>query len=120
MDTRLRTTMYAITIYLTVLGVMFLFLPGIVESIMGISLPDAGLTMLYGQLVLTLAYLGYYVARNVESMRKLYAVFVFLFVGHLLVWLYQLFTGISTFAQVGPPLVISVIFTVLLFMYGRE
>lgn len=87
---------------------------------MGIALPDATLTMLYDQLVLTLAYFAYLVARNISAYGSLYPIFVFLLLGHLLVWVYQLFNGLVTLAQVGPPLVISVISTVLLFMYRRK
>jgi hypothetical protein len=117
MNTRLRTLMYVITVYLLVMGVLFLFLPRTAESAFGISLPDAALTMLYGQVVLTMAYLAYRIAIDITAFGKLYAVFVFLFGGHILVWLYQIFTGVSTLAQVGPPLIISVVFTVLLFLF---
>lgn len=73
---------------------------------MGIALPDATLTMLYDQLVLTLAYFAYLVARNISAYGSLYPIFVFLLLEHLLVWVYQLFNGLVTLAQVGPPLVI--------------
>ena len=119
MNGKLRTTMFVITAYLTVLGVLFLFLPGTAESVMGIELPDAALTMLYGQVVLTLAFLAFQVARD-SSLAKASNVFMVLFGGHILVWVYQLATGVSTFAQVGPPLVLSAIFTVLLLMFGRN
>ena len=100
-------------------GVLFLFLPRTAESVFGMELPDAALTMLYGQVVLTLAFLAFQVARN-SSLAKASNVFVVLFGGHILVWVYQLATGMSTFAQVGPPLVISGIFTVLLLMFGKN
>jgi hypothetical protein len=119
MNGKLKTTMFVITAYLTILGVLFLFLPRTAESVFGISLPDTALTMLYGQIVLTMAYMAYRVGKD-GALAKMYAGFVFLFGGHVLVWVYQLATGISTFAQVGPPLVISGIFTVLLLMFGRK
>ena len=118
MNTRLRTTLYVITGYLTLLGILFLFAPRTAESILGISLPDAALTMLYGQVVLTLAYIAYRIARDIDTFGKLYAGFVALFGGHILVFLYQIFTGVATFAQNGPPLVISIIFTALLLVFG--
>ena len=117
MNTRLRTLMYVITVYLLVMGVLFLFLPRTAESAFSISLPDAALTMLYGQVVLSFAYLAYRIAIDITAYGKLYAVLVFMFGGHILVWAYQLVNGVSTFAQVGPPLIISAIFTVLLFLF---
>lgn len=117
---RLKTLMYVIAAYLTILGVLFLLLPRSAEAIFGISLPDASLTMLYGQVVLTLAYLAYRVAADTGAFAKLYAVFVALFGGHILVFGYQIFAGVATFAQVGPPLIISVIFTVLLLLFGKK
>lgn len=120
MNNRLRTLMYVITIYLLILGILFLFLPRTAETVFGISLPDAALTMLYGQIVLTMAFLSYRIASEIGSYAKLSTVFIVLFGGHFLVWAYQLATGISTFAQVGPPFIISIIFTVLLFFFGRN
>ena len=75
--------------------------------------------MLYGQVVLTLAYMAYRVAKD-DGLAKMYAGFVALFGGHILVFLYQIFTGIATFAQDGPPLIISIIFTVLLLVFSRK
>ena len=120
MNTRLRTTLYAITAYYTILGILFLFLPSTTESVFGISLPDAALTMLYGQVVLSLAYMAYLVARDIDGLGKMYAGFVVVFGGHFIVFLFQLFNGVATFAQIGPPLIISVIFTVLLLVFGRK
>lgn len=119
MNKGLRNTLYAIAVYLTVIGALFLFFPRAAESVFGISLPDAALTMLYGQVVLTLAYMAYHVARN-ESLAKMYTGFVVLFGGHILVFLFQIITGVATFAQNGPPLVISIIFTALLLVFSRK
>ena len=120
MNTRLRTTLFVITAYLLVVGILFTFFPSMAETVFGISLPDAALTVLYGQVVLTLAYLAYRVGIDTAAYGKLYAVFVALFGGHILVFLFQIFTGLATFAQSGPPLIISVIFTALLLMFGRK
>jgi hypothetical protein len=120
MNTRLRTTHFVIAVYLLILGILFTFFPSIAETVFGIALPDAALTMLYGQVVLTLAYLAYRVGRDVVEFAKLYAVFVALFGGHIVVFLFQIFTGVATFAQNGPPLVISIIFTTLLLLFGRK
>ena len=119
MSNRLKTTMYVITVYLALLGVLFTFLPGTARSAMGIALSDKALTLLYGQVVLALAFMAYLVASNIDMLSKMATGFLVLFGGHILVFAYQLFTGVQTFARVGPPLIISVIFTTLLFFFRR-
>lgn len=119
MNKGLRITLYAIGVYFLVLGTLFLFLPRTAEATFGISLPDTALTMLYGQVVLTFAYFAYRISKS-DEYAKLYAVLVALFGGHILVFLYQIFTGVATIAQVGPPLGASLIFTILLLIFGRK
>ncbi len=119
MPNRLKTTMYVITVYLALLGVLFTFLPGTARSAMGIALSDEALTLLYGQVILALAFMAYLVASNIDTLGKLATGFMVLFGGHILVFAYQLFSGLQTFAQVGPPLIISVIFTTILFFFRR-
>ncbi len=46
---RLRWALNILGVYLTILGVLFLFLPGVAEAACSISLPDPALTPLYGQ-----------------------------------------------------------------------
>lgn len=111
--------MIVIAVYLLILGVLFFAFPRTAESVFNISLPDAPLTLLYGQVVLTLAFMAYLVATNFDTLSKMTTGFMVLFGGHVVVFLYQLFTGMQTIAQVGPPLVISIIFTVLLYLFGR-
>ena len=118
MSSKLKTTLYVIAVYLAILGALFAFAPRTAESVMGISLPDAALTLLYGQVSLTLAFMAYLTASG--GLSSMVNGFLVLFGGHILVFIYQLTTGISTFAQVGPPLVVSVIFTVLLFWFRRS
>ena len=62
---------------------------------------------------------AYRVAKD-DGLAKMYAGYVALFGGHILVFLYQIITGIATFAQGGPPLIISIIFTVLLLVFSRK
>ncbi|MDF1500091.1 MAG: hypothetical protein P1P76_06465 [Anaerolineales bacterium] len=57
MNKKLQVTLYVIAGYLTIIGALFLFAPSAAEKMMSASLPDATLNMLYGQVVLTLAYL---------------------------------------------------------------
>ena len=118
MNPRLKTTMYVIAGYLAILGAVFAFAPAAARSAMGIELNDEALTLLYGQVSLTLGYMAYLVATN-EGLAKMANGFLALFVGHIAVFAYQAATGIETFAQVGPPLVISAIFSALLYMYKK-
>jgi hypothetical protein len=40
--------------------------------------------------------------------------------GHIVVFAYQLATGMLNFAQAGPPLIINAIFSVLLFLFRKD
>ncbi len=113
----LRIVLLVQAVYLTILGLMFLFAPSAAEGAFQISLPDPALTPLYGQVVLTIALIAFLVASNVEKHIKLVWAFIFEQVGHILVFGYQLGVGIATFPQVGPPLVVAVIFLVLLAVF---
>ena len=116
----LRYVLLALTVYLTVIGGLFLFAPGAAEAAFQTSLPDAALTPLYGQVVLTLALMAYLVSTDAAKYTKLVWAFVFAEAGHVLIFGWQLMSGIATFAQVGPPLIIAVIFLVLLVAFNRK
>lgn len=64
-------TLYVVAVYLTVFGVLFLFLPSVAEKVLSTSLPDAALNMLYGQLTLTFAYVAFLAARGGDGLGKL-------------------------------------------------
>lgn len=116
---RLQWTLNILGVYLTILGVLFLFLPGIAEAAFSMSLPDPTLTPLYGQVVLVIALMAFLVARDVEKHAPLVWAFIFEQAAHILLFLYVLVTGVQTFVQVGPPLIIAVIFLVLLLVFRR-
>ncbi|MBK6646528.1 MAG: hypothetical protein IPG44_12440 [Anaerolineales bacterium] len=120
MSKRLQITLYVIMAYLTVFGFLFLFLPGVAEKVLNTSLPDAALNMLYGQLSLTFAYTAFLAARGGDGLSKLSRVIFALTTGHVVVFGYQLMTGVLDFSQAGPPLIINAIFTVLLFLFRRD
>ena len=120
MSKRLQITLYVIAAYLTVFGVLFLFLPSVAEKVMSTSLPDAALTLLYGQLTLTFAYTAFLAARGGDGLAKLSRVILALTAGHVVIFAYQLMTGILNFAQAGPPLIINTIFTLLLFFFRKD
>ena len=120
MNRGLQITLYVIAVYLLVFGLLFLLAPGVAESVMQTSLPDKALNMLYGQMMLTFAYTAYLAARGDDGLAKLSRVVLVLTIGHVIVFAYQLITGMAGFAQVGPPLIINLIFTVLLFIFRRD
>ena len=120
MNKGLKITLWILTAWLTIIGAMFLFFPNVARMIMASDLPDAGLNMLYGQVALTFAYLAFIAARGGDGLKKLTRLLLTLVVGHVLVFSYQLITGIATFAQVGVALVVNAIFTTLLIIFRRD
>ncbi|MBE0670797.1 MAG: hypothetical protein IH588_09430 [Anaerolineales bacterium] len=67
-----------------------------------------------------MAFLIHLTASNMETYRKLVMIFQVFAAGEALIFAFQLFSGMYTFAQVGPPMIIWTIFTVLLFIFGRN
>lgn len=113
----LKNVLLVIAIYMAVLGVLFLFAPSVARVAFQLELPDAGLNQLYGQVLLAIALTVYLISTDVTKYAQLVWVPIFVEGGHILVFGYQLMTGISSFAQVGPPMIIAIIFTVLLFVF---
>ena len=116
----LKNVLLALAVYMTVVGGLFLFAPRVAEVAFQTSLPDAALTPLYGQVVLVIALMAYLVSTDAAKYAKLAWAFVFAEAGHVLIFGWQLMSGISTFAQVGPPLIIAVIFLILLVAFNRQ
>lgn len=120
MSKKLQITLYVVAAYLTVFGTLFLFLPSVAEKVLSTTLPDAALNMLYGQLTLTFAFIAFLAAAGGDGLRKLSLIILVLTAGHVVIFGYQLGTGILNFAQAGPPLIINAIFTVLLFLFRKD
>ncbi|HOQ69563.1 MAG TPA: hypothetical protein PKZ26_01550 [Anaerolineaceae bacterium] len=116
----LRITLLVFTIYTAIIGILFLFAPRIAETAFQTRLPDAALTMLYGQVVLVLALAAWLIRSDAAALRKMVWALVFAEVGHVVVFLWQLMNGISTFAQVGPPMIIAAVFAVLFVVFNRK
>ena len=114
---RLKTTLIVLAVYLAIMGLIFLFLPGFARSAFGIDLPDPALTPLFGQVLLVIAYLSYMISTDLEKYNKLVNVILFEQIGHVLVMAYLLISGAQTFAQVGPVLIINAIFLVLIWIF---
>ena len=112
--------MYVITVYLTIIGALYLFFPGIAETAFKITLSDRSTAMLHGFGNLVMAFLIYSTAANLEIYGKLVRVYQVFALGETMIFIYQLISGMYTFAEVGPPTIIWAVFTVLLFVFGRN
>jgi len=118
MNTRLKILLYVITAYLTLLGLLFLFSPATFAAMMKVAeLPDKVLNILYGQVLLTFAYVAYLAASSGES-RLIRAVLV-LTLGHVAVFSYLLLSGMQTFEQAGPPMIVNGVFSLLLVLLRK-
>jgi len=116
----LRNVYWVQAIYLTILGIMFLFLPSLAETVFQTELKDPILTPLFGQVLLTLAIFCYLIVMNVEKYIKLTWAMIFENAGHIVIFIYILATGIAGFITVGPPLIMSAILMVLFYVYYRK
>jgi uncharacterized membrane protein YhdT len=119
MTRRLQITLYVIVVYLALFGVVFVFAPGVFEQVTQSALPDAKLTLLYGQYTLTFAYVAFMAAREKEAASKLSLTILILTAGNVVVFGYLLITGMQGLPQAGPPLIVNSILTVLLFRFRR-
>jgi hypothetical protein len=116
----LKITMYVVVAYLTIIGSLYLFFPNTAENAFGITLSDRSTAMLHGFGNLIMAYLIHLTASNLETYRKQVTVFQVFAAGEALIFAFQLISGMYTFAQVGPPTIIWMVFAVLLFIFGRN
>lgn len=117
MTQRLRILLYVMMAYLTIFGILFIFLPSVAEKVLSTSLPDRPLSMLYGQLTLTFAFIAYLASQGGNGLSKLISALLVMTAGHVIIFAFLLATGGLAFAAAGPPLIINLIFTVLLFMF---
>jgi hypothetical protein len=116
----LKINLYVLTGYLTIVGVLYLFLPEIGEQIFQTTLPDRITSMLHGFGTLMIAYLVVMVAGKLETYRPLLRLIQVFAVGEGLIFAFTVLAGMATFAQVGPPLIIWSVFAVLLFVFERN
>ena len=116
----LKITMYVIIAYLTIIGALYLFFPETAETAFKVTLPDRGTAMLHGFGNLIMAYLAYTITTNLDTYGKLVRIYQAFTLGETLIFVYQLISGMHTFAEVGPPTIIWAVFTVLMFVFGRN
>lgn len=119
MSKKLQIVLYVIMAWLAILGILFLLFPSIAEKVMSASLPDKVLNMLYGQVALTLSFVAFLAARGGEGSSKLSLVVLVLCIGHVIIFGYQLISGMSGFTSAGVPLIINGIFSILLILFRR-
>jgi hypothetical protein len=118
MNNKLKTLLYVITAYLMLLGGMFLFAPSTLAVVLKAGeLPDKVLNILYGQVLLTFAYVGYMAASGGDS--RLSRAVLALTAGHVIVFSFLIGSGMQTFEQAGPPLILNGIFASLLLLWRK-
>jgi hypothetical protein len=116
----LRFVYWVQAIYLTILGIMFWFLPSLAETVFQTELNDPILTPLFGQVLLTVAIVCYIIVMNLEKFIKLTWALIFENAGHIVIFINILATGIAGFVTVGPPLIMSVILLVFFSVFYRQ
>ena len=119
MTRKLQITLYFVAAYLAVFGMLFVFAPGVFERITETTLPDAKLTLLYGMYTLIFAFVAFVAAREKEAASKLSLTILLVTAGNAVVFGYLLLTANEGFSQVGPPLIVNLILTVLLLLFRR-
>ena len=119
MTRKLQLTLYVVAAYLAVFGMLFVFAPGVFERITETTLPDAKLTLLYGMYTLIFAFVAFMAAREKEAASKLSLTILLVTAGNAVVFGYLLLTANEGFSQVGPPLIVNLILTVLLLLFRR-
>jgi uncharacterized membrane protein YhdT len=119
MTRKLQITLYVIAVYLALFGILFVSAPGVFEQITQSTLPDAKLTLLYGQYTLTFAYVAFMAAREKEAASKLSLTILILTAGNVVAFGYLLITGMQGLPQAGPPLAVNSVLTVLLVLFRR-
>ena len=113
MTRKLQITLYVIAAYLGLFGILFVFAPGVFEQLTQTRLADDKLTLLYGQYTLTFAYVAFLAASEKDAASKLSLTILLVTAGNVIVFGYLLITGKEGFPQVGPPLIVNFILTVL-------
>ena len=119
MTRKLQITLYVVAAYLAVFGMLFVFAPGVFERITETTLPDAKLTLLYGMYTLIFAFVAFMAAREKEAASKSSLTILLVTAGNAVVFGYLLLTANEGFSQVGPPLIVNLILTVLLLLFRR-
>jgi hypothetical protein len=120
MTRKLQITLYVIAAYFAFFGTLFVFAPHVFEEITQSKLADAKLTLLYGQHTLNFALVAFLAAKEKEAASKLSLTILIVTAGNAAVFGYLFLSGREAFPQVGAPLIVNSLFTVLLFLFRRS
>jgi hypothetical protein len=118
MTKKLRITLYFISAYLALFGVLFLLAPSVAERITHTT-HDPTLNVLYGQYTMTFALVAFMAARKREPTSELSLVVLVLTAGHVIVFSYLFISGIQDLSQAGAPVIVNAILAVLLLLFRR-
>ena len=116
----LKILLYVIAVYLIFIGSLYMLFPNFAESILQITLSDRSTAMVHGFGNLVMAFLAITIAGNLEKYNHMVRVFQVFAIGEAIIFGYQILSGMHTFAEVGPPLVIWGVLSVLLVLFDRK
>lgn len=119
MTKRLQILLYIITLYLTIFGLLFILLPDMAAEFTKTA-PAPTLSLIYGQYSLTFALVAFLAAREQRRDNPLSFVILILLIGHVVVFSYELLTGLQAWAQAGPPIAINALLALLLYAFSRK
>jgi hypothetical protein len=120
MSRKLQITLYVIAAYLTSFGILFVFAPSVFEQMTQTTLSDAKVTLLYGQYTLTFAYVAFMAAKEMDATSTLSFTILIVMAGNAVVFAYLLLTGKENLHQAGPPLIVNLVLTLLLFLFRKQ
>jgi hypothetical protein len=114
----LRITLIILGIYWVLWGVLLLFLPDTAENMFGIELTDRTLASFQGLSALFIALVAFMVCTDTGKYRLIIWAFVALLVGEIVLNGYYLISGIQTFQQTGPPIIITAVLLILILVFS--
>jgi hypothetical protein len=120
MSRRLQITLYVSAAYLASFGILFVFAPSLFEQMTQTTLPDAKLTLLYGQYTLTFAYVAFMAAKGKDATSTLSFTILIVMAGNAVVFAYLLVTGRESLLQAGPPLIVNLVLTLVLLLFRKQ
>ena len=113
----LRVILIIIGLYWGLYGLLLLLAPGVAEAMFSIELPDRVLASFTGLSGLIIALMAFMVSSNPVKYSLLVWAFVALLVGEILLNAVNLISGMQTFPQAGPPIIITAILLILLLVF---
>ena len=112
-----RVVLVVLGVYWALYGALLLFTPGTAEGMFSIEIPDRIMAAFAGLSGLVIALMAFLVSSDMFKYARLVWAFVALLAGEILLNAYFLAGGKQTFAQSGPPLMITAVLLVLLLVF---